>query len=196
MPNFKVLQDVPSELRSRVYGLDGATDIALLVDASGAVAIQDNGSSITVDATNLDIRALTNASDSVLIYGNDGTNNVVILTDASGVLQVSSSLSFVEATQTVGTATAFVGSTAEDVSTHPNYTWFIQNTDPTNTANVKLEISPNSTDWLLDGTSYVVGTSTAITLEPNVFLKWTRVSYQATTAGADATLVLIWQAYS
>jgi hypothetical protein len=100
--------------------LSGTTDTAVVVDPSGVLAIQDNGSSITVDASDLDVRDLTNASDSVLIYGNDGTNNRVILTDASGVLQVSAALSFVEATEVVATATALVGSTARDASTHPN----------------------------------------------------------------------------
>jgi hypothetical protein len=60
---------------------------------------------------------------------------------------------------------------------------------------VQLEISPKNSDWLLDGTSYEVGTSTAITLEPNVFLRYTRVSYQSTTAGSDTSLTLMWQAY-
>ena len=44
----------------------------------------------TVQATNLDIRDLTQASDSVLIYGSDdgGTTKRVIKTDAGGAIQV------------------------------------------------------------------------------------------------------------
>jgi hypothetical protein len=53
-------------------GIYGYTDInddtsvkAIKVDTTGAIAIQDNGSSITIDATNLDIRDLVFATDKV-----------------------------------------------------------------------------------------------------------------------------------
>ena len=245
MPNYKVFQDLPSNLRTRLYGMDSGTDIAVVVDASGvlaiqdnggsitvdatdldirdltnatdsvliygndgtdnqviltdasgAVAIQDNGGSITVDATDLDIRDLTNATDSVLIYGNDGTNNQVILTDPSGRLLVTLASSFTEATQTVSTVTALVGSTSQDISDVPNYTWFVNNIGATNTADVRLEISPNDLDWVVDGGTETVLTETAIVVVPNVFLRYTRIAYQSTTAGADTSLVLIMQAYN
>jgi len=88
MPNFKVFQDAPSELRARIYGLDNGTDQPLKVDASGVLAIQDGGGSITVDATDLDIRDLDNATDNVLVYGSDGVVNLPLLTDNAGALAI------------------------------------------------------------------------------------------------------------
>ncbi|NLW16071.1 MAG: hypothetical protein GX033_00125 [Firmicutes bacterium] len=243
MPNYKVFQDAPSELRVRIYGLDNgldqsikvdatgavaiqndggsltvdATDLdirdlnnatdnvlvygsdgvdnqPLLTDATGALAIQDNGGSLTVDATDLDIRDLDNTTDSVLVYGNDGDNNVALLTDANGVLQVAVVSSYREASETVNTGATFVGSTAQDISLHPNYTWFIKNTG-VNTATVKLQISPNYVDWVDDGMDHELEAGESMVLVANVFLRYTRVAYQSTVTDEDTTLELTWQAY-
>lgn len=196
MPNYKVFQDLPSKLRTRLYGMDSGDDIAVVVDSSGVLAIQDNGGSITVDATDLDIRDLTEATDSIQIYGFDGTTNQAILTDASGRLEITVAPSFTEATEDVNTATAFVGSTSRDVSGHPNYTWFVHNTGATNTADVQLEISPDDTEWISDGAEEIVETETAIVVVSNVFLRYTRIAYKSTTAGSDTSLSLTWQAYN
>ena len=177
-----------------VYGSDGVDNQPLLTDATGALAIQDNGGSLTVDATDLDIRDLDNATDSVLVYGNDGVNNVALLTDANGVLQVAAVSTFMEASEVVNTGATFVGSTSQDISLVPNYTWFIRNTGA-NSATVKLQISPNNVDWLDDGTSQEVESGEAIVLVANVFLRYTRVAYQSTETDEDTTLELIWQAY-
>ncbi len=88
MPNYKVFQDAPSELRVRIYGNDNGTDQPIKVDATGAVAIQTDGASLTVEATDFDIRDLNNATDSVLVYGNDGVNNQPVRTDATGALAI------------------------------------------------------------------------------------------------------------
>ncbi|MDP2870969.1 MAG: DUF6385 domain-containing protein [Bacillota bacterium] len=194
MPNYKVFQDLPSSLRTRLYGVSGSSDIAVVVDSSGVLAIQDNGSSITVDASNLDIRDLTEASDSILIYGNDGSNNQVILTDSSGRLKTLGIPDFTEATQTVATATADAFSTTRNVSQFLNYSFFVENTSLTNTAALRLEISPDDSTYLVEGTEVTIPVSTSIVLQPDRYLKYSHVSYRSTTAGSDATLVLIWQA--
>ncbi len=196
MPNYKVFQDVPASLRARLHGVDGATDVAIVVDPSGVLAIQDNNSSLTVDATNLDIRDLTNTSDTVQIFGSDGTVNRAILTDATGRLQMMMVASFSEATESVGTTTGFTGSTGRDISTVPNYSWFVSNTGALNAADVQLEISPNNLDWVTDGAVTTVLAGTATVVVPSIFLRYTRVSYRSTVGGADTTLVLTWQAHS
>ncbi|MEW6723985.1 MAG: DUF6385 domain-containing protein [Bacillota bacterium] len=88
MPNYRVYSDQADDLKTKIYGSDGTTSIVLRTDSSGVMAIQDNGGSLTVDATDLDIRALTQATDSILIYGNDGTTNRVVRTDSSGVMAI------------------------------------------------------------------------------------------------------------
>lgn len=52
------------------------------VNSKGAVAIQDGGNSITVDALNLDIRDLTHLTDTIKIYGSNNANPV--FTDIAG----------------------------------------------------------------------------------------------------------------
>ena len=52
----------------------------------GALHISDAGGSLTVDATNLDIRDLTAASDSVAAWAFDGTGNAI--TSTAGALDV------------------------------------------------------------------------------------------------------------
>ena len=87
MPNLKVLQDQPEQLKSQLYGFDGANVRPLLTDNTGRTDIRPLSSStdsIAISATNLDIRDLTNATDNVLVYGNDGTTNRVILTNNLG----------------------------------------------------------------------------------------------------------------
>lgn len=196
MPNYKVFQDVPASLRTRLYGVDDGTDVALVVNTAGVLAIQDNDASITVDATNLDIRDLAHATDNVQVFGFDGTVNRAILTDDTGRLQIIAITSFAEATQTVTTAAAFAGSTARDVSLVPDHTWFVHNTGLVNSADVQLEISPNNVDWVTDGAVQVIPANTAIVVVPSIFLRYTRISYRSTVAAADTTLVLTWQAHN
>jgi hypothetical protein len=196
MPNYKVFQDVPASLRTRLYGVDDGTDVALVVNTAGVLAIQDNDASITVDATNLDIRDLAHATDNVQVFGFDGSVNRAILTDDTGRLQIIAITSFSEATQTVTTATAFTGSTARDVSLVPDHTWFVHNTGLVNSADVQLEISPNNVDWVTDGAVQTIPANTAIVVVPSIFLRYTRISYRSTVAAADTTLVLTWQAHN
>jgi len=68
-----------------IYGyVNGASGspVPLNVNATGQVAIQDGGNSITVDAVNLDIRGLSKLTDSVQIYGSNTANPVA--TDIAG----------------------------------------------------------------------------------------------------------------
>ena len=64
-------------------GSDGTNLQFINVDSAGTIAIQDNGGSITVDATDLDIRDLTSASDSVEVLQATASNlnATVVATD-------------------------------------------------------------------------------------------------------------------
>jgi hypothetical protein len=57
---------------------------ALWVQHDGEIAINDGGNSITVDATDLDIRDLTAASDSVESWTHDGTGTAITSTAENG----------------------------------------------------------------------------------------------------------------
>jgi hypothetical protein len=81
-----------------VYGyINGVstTPVPLNVNATGQVAIQDGGNSITVDAIDLDIRDLDCATDSVSICGSDGTTNVPILVDSFGAVAIQDNGNFI-----------------------------------------------------------------------------------------------------
>jgi hypothetical protein len=62
-------------------GTGTGTSHAVKVASDGSIVISDGASSITVDASNLDIRDLTHVSDSVKI--GDGTDFLAIATDGS-----------------------------------------------------------------------------------------------------------------
>lgn len=191
MPNYKVFQDNPSELKIKVYGNDSGTDRALTVDASGNLVVTDGGGSLTVDATSLDIRALTQASDSILSYGKDGEGtNRAMLTDTTGRLLSVLNREFTELTQTVDTADAYTGATSRTVGDLQEYSFWVQNTGVTNTADVKLQISPDSTTWLDDTSAVTVATSSSAVVVPTRFMKYARISYKSTTAAAATSLTI------
>lgn len=62
--------------------VDGTiTSQKLTVNADGSVNVTDNGGSLTVDATNLDVRALSASQDNVAI--SDGTDTLAVNADGS-----------------------------------------------------------------------------------------------------------------
>ena len=75
-----------------VSSVDGATPIELYADpTTHELLVQGTISgSVTITATDLDIRNLSQTQDSVLIYGSDdgGTTKRVIKTDSGGAIQV------------------------------------------------------------------------------------------------------------
>lgn len=98
-------------------GSDGTNLFFLATDSSGVLAIQDNGSSITVDASNLDIRDLTHVSDSVKV--GDGTDFLAINGDGS-INVVSSGMSVQDFTY--GTQAVAKSASATVVSYTPGST--------------------------------------------------------------------------
>ncbi|MFZ7120762.1 MAG: hypothetical protein ACOWWH_07415, partial [Eubacteriaceae bacterium] len=89
MPGMPVFQDSPSSLKTQFYGFDGTSVVSIKTDNNGQIVITNGiGQSIDVSASDLDIRDLSNATDSVLIYGNDGSSNLVLKTDDTGKLVV------------------------------------------------------------------------------------------------------------
>ena len=89
MAGMPVYQDSPSSLRTQFYGFDGTSVVSIRADNNGRIVITNEiGQSIEVSATDLDIRDLTNVTDSILVYGNDGTDNYILQTDNTGKLVI------------------------------------------------------------------------------------------------------------
>jgi len=73
---------VPAPLSTSGGGTEAAAlRVTIATDSTGVVSVDDNASSLTVDATDLDIRNLTHVSDSVNI--GDGTDLCAISTAAA-----------------------------------------------------------------------------------------------------------------
>lgn len=68
--------------------VDNTVTVTGTVSVNEPVSVDDNGSSLTVDASDLDIRNIVNTQDNILVYGWDGTVNQKVKTDAAGELQV------------------------------------------------------------------------------------------------------------
>lgn len=85
MPNNAVFNFDPASLRTKIFG---SQDSAILTDANGRLEIRGICDSVTITATNLDIRDLTAFTDNILIYGFDGTTVKSITTDTSGRLEI------------------------------------------------------------------------------------------------------------
>src|SRR3990167_2393973 len=84
-----------------ILGTDGTNYQILAVNSSGHLLVDLQDTSMVVTATNLDIRDLTQASDSVLIYGSDdgGTTKRVIKTDSGGAIQIDLEVASVDITR-------------------------------------------------------------------------------------------------
>ena len=103
---------LPTGASTAALQTTGNTSLATLAGAVSGTEMQVDVltmPTVTVQATNLDIRDLANATDSVAIYGSDdgGTTNRIIKTDATGAVQID-----VESIGTVtitGTVTANAG---------------------------------------------------------------------------------------
>jgi len=68
------------------------TDTDVLAELQGGISVDDGGGSLTVDASDLDIRDLTAASDSVDAWLNDGSGNAIGSTGGSLDVNVTNSI--------------------------------------------------------------------------------------------------------
>jgi len=244
VPNFRVFTDQPSDLKTLVYGSDGTVDRVLLTDGTGALAMYAAGGSLTVAATNLDIRDLTATSDNILIYGQDsgatkrvvltdtngalamyatstvtvaatdldirdltatsdniliygqdsGATKRVVLTDTNGNVQVMNQRRLLTDTnEAVGTGTNYAGATARDIGEQSAASFAVLNTGA-NGATVKLQLSPNNSDWLDDTAETTVAAGTLVALAPSKFLRYARISHKSQTSGSDTSLTIWYQA--
>ncbi|MEW6031567.1 MAG: DUF6385 domain-containing protein [Bacillota bacterium] len=195
MPNYRVFTEQASDLKALVYGSDGTTNRVLLTNASGALGIYSQ-TSLDVTATNLDIRDITNASDSILVYGNDGTTNRVLLTDSSGNMQTMVYRRLATDTYEANLATGdtYAGATARNVGEQSQFSFAIKNTGASNGATVKLQISPNNSDWIDDSAETNVGAGSTIAMAPAKYLRYARIAYKSQTAGQSTSLTVWYQA--
>ncbi|RJQ09469.1 MAG: hypothetical protein C4551_03925, partial [Bacillota bacterium] len=140
-----------------------------------------------------DIRDITNASDSILVYGNDGTTNHALLTDTSGNMQTMIYRRLATDTNESGLVTGdtYTGATARDIGEQSQFSFAVKNTGATNGATVKIQISPNNSDWIDDTAETNVAAASSVALVPGKYLRYARVAYKSQTAG-QSTSVTVW----
>ena len=111
--------------------------------------------------------------------------------DSSNVVLVGRE--FTETGQTVITANAFQCTAGQNTSQFNLVTFFVKNNGffP---ANVRLEISPDNIDYILDDIDYTVGPGELKALIPMKFGKFTRVCYKSANIGLGTNLSIQMQA--
>jgi hypothetical protein len=77
-----------------------------------------------------------------------------------------------------------------------SYSFFVNNTGATNSAKIKVQISPDNSTWVDDGSDITIAHNTAYVTTANKFLRYIRVAYMSATGGASTTLSIIFQGQS
>jgi len=180
-----------------IYGSDGTDNQVIKTNTSGHLAVFTEGATaLNISATDLDIRDLSNSTDNILIYGFDGSENKPIKIDANGNIMASTARSFTEYSEQVSTGNNYTGSTSRDVSTMATYTFFAKNTGSSNSAIVKLQISPNTTDWVDDSMEITLAPGDTTVLTPSTFLRYIRLAYKSAVADQSTDLDVVFQGQS
>lgn len=133
---------------------------------------------IKVVSKNFDIRNLTPARDKVEIFGAYGDQLRAVRTDELGRLEVTPSpgarVTFIEETfLNIEVTDQFTTLPEQDTSTKTMTSYAVVNRGE-NPAIIRLEISPNSVDYVTD-LEHLVPPNSMRVFVPNRFLKWTRL---------------------
>ena len=150
MANYLVFNNAANELKATVYGVSGSEFKPISVDSSGRFLFSPL-SSITVTATDLDIRNLNASQDSIAVTATD--LDIRNLSGTQDSVQVSSN-GFVEDTLSTSVATGTVYLLTKNISQYRENSYFIRNTGASSIT-VTLQVAP------VDSDIYYVDNSTA-----------------------------------
>lgn len=157
--NYLVFNNNPDSLRTSIYGLDGTQLKAVAVDTDGNLVLSPL-STISVTATDLDIRSLSGTTDSILIYGQNFVEDSITTTVPSGTTYL----------------------LVKDISPYRQNSYFIRN-NGTSSVTVTLQIAPvNSDSFYVDNSSAqtVTASSNNIT-SVTVAMRYARLRVVAST---------------
>lgn len=216
MPGMPIFQDSPSQLKGQIYALNNTTS------AIEPLMIDDTTGSLTVGgtvglATGAEVDLATGAEVGLVTGTEVGLTTGTEVGLASGALvglsagsnligKVENQLVFTNVdsfggatplTSTTVGATATVEADQQDVSLESSYNWYIQNTGTTSSdqdITLKVEISPDGTNWLEDtGTTISVPyNNTAKMITVTNFLQYVR--FVITGGAAETTVISCFQA--
>ena len=141
MPNYLVFNNSAQNLRTTIYGADGSAIRPVAVDSNGDFLFSPL-SVISVTATNLDIRPLTTAEDSVVV-----TATNLDIRDLSGTqdsVQIYSER-FVEDTTSTSVPNGTTYLLTKDISAYRENSYFIRNISGASIT-ITLQIAPVDSD--------------------------------------------------
>ena len=174
-----------------VYGNDGSENKIIKTNTSGQLDIRPLTSSDEVSVV------VTQASDSILVYGNDGSTNRAIRTDSSGNIQVNTHVfTSVNLLTNQATGDSYAYSSGQDISNYNSYAFYVANVGDLNAASVKIQLSPDNTNWADDGADATIAKGTATIVAPNRFLRYIRIAYKSTIPLSSTNITSIFQAQS
>ncbi|SDN38130.1 hypothetical protein SAMN04488502_1264, partial [Dendrosporobacter quercicolus] len=155
---------------------DGTSNQLIKTNASGQTDIRPLtiADQVTVSATDLDVRDLNSATDSI-------TAVVSVLHAESDPIAV--------------TTTDALAGISQDIATWRTFSFFVENTSATAvSATIKMQISPDNNKWVDDGAEYTLAQNEITVLVTSRYLRYARVAYQSTVAGTPANLNITFQA--
>lgn len=188
MPNYSIFNYNARQLKTTVYGFDGTELHPIAVDANGLFLFSPL-SSITVTATNLDIRSLSSAQDSVLVIAND--LDIRNLSGTQDSVQVSNR-GFVEDTLTTTVPSGTTYLLEKNISQYSQNSYFIRN-NGTSSITVTLQVAPVDSDayYVDDSSAQTVAASTNNITSTVIAMKFARLRV---VASASTNVVVYYNA--
>jgi len=179
MANLKIFQDNPDQAKVKIFGGNNA---ALNTDSSGNLPITSTGLAITAPTNGLTVTAPASG-----LAITPPTGGLAITPPTDGLLITSAGLSIISATTDVSatlaniTDTAGSGDTTYTVLGVREWTFGVVNKslDANAQALVKMQISPDGTNWLDEAGPVTINQNSLTTLVISIFLKYARVYYSA-----------------
>ncbi|MDK2823198.1 MAG: hypothetical protein PWQ67_591 [Clostridia bacterium] len=199
MPNFHIFNVEASNLRTQIYGSEAST--ALKTDTGGMLQIRSISDIVSVNND-------TPANLKTQIYGSDVTSamktdadgalyirNISDTINVSGTVTATTSQSFNESNNSdVPTGDAFTALTAQDLAQVEQYSFAVYNQIASgNSCDIKVEISPNNTDWFTDISSRTITAGSMDVFVPSRWLRYARLSYKSTSSGLATTIDVYFQ---
>jgi len=207
MPNFHIFNVEAANLRTQIFGSEAST--ALKTDTGGMLQIRSISDSITsVINNNVTVVNDTASNLKTQIYGSDTTSalrtdsegNLYIRSisdtvNISGTVTANTSQTFNEANNTgLSTADAFTELSSQDLAQVEQYSFAVYNRIASgNSADIKVEISPNNTDWFTDISTRTISSGSMDVFVPSRWLRYARVQYKSTSAGNATSIDVYFQ---
>jgi hypothetical protein len=160
--NYSVFNNNPDSLRTSIYGYDGTQFRAVLVSTGGELMLSPN-TTIAVTAADLDIRALSGTTDSVLVYGQNFVEDSISTTVPSGTTYL----------------------LVKDISPYRQNSYFIRN-NGSSSITVTLQVAPvNSDAYYVDNSSaQSVGASSNNITSVTIAMRYARLRVAASSSTA------------